>query len=104
MRIENIEVVAAFTVLEAKALDPITVVLQDVAPGKGRLIIECYGRAWTAFWGAMGDSCIEEFVLDVNAEYIANRMGIPKETKSDKAYLLRIVQSVQAALRNKEAR
>lgn len=104
MHIENIEVAAAFTVFDVKALDPITVVLQDVAPGKGRLIIECYGRAWSAFWGAMGDRCIEEFVLSADAEYIANRMYIPKETKSDKAYLLRIVQAVQASLRDKEGR
>lgn len=103
MRIEKIEVAAAFTIFEAKALDPITVVLQDIAPGKGRLIIECYGEAWSGYWGAMGDCCIDDFLLSCDAEYIANRMARAKESKSDKAYRLRIVMAVQESLRQ-EAR
>ncbi|MDD5391165.1 MAG: hypothetical protein PHD37_17650 [Gallionellaceae bacterium] len=98
MRVEIIDN-TAFTIFEAPKLDPITVVLQDIAPKQGRMIIECYGCAWSAYWGGMGNTNIREFILACNAEYIAGKMERPRELKSDKAYLLRIVQAVQHALR-----
>src|SRR5690606_8657631 len=36
-------------------LDPIVVYFEDYAPGRGRITVACYGDAWTAAWGAMGD-------------------------------------------------
>jgi hypothetical protein len=31
-------------------LDPITVILEDLGPSKGKILIECYGQSWAAYW------------------------------------------------------
>jgi len=77
-------------------LDPITVLLRDVAPGSGHLIVECYGKAWSACWGAMGDRDLRTFVTDCHPDYISNRLD-PNCGK----YLLRIVSAMQDALRHR---
>lgn len=102
MRTENIEV-KAFTIFDAPTLDPITVVMRDIAPGKGQLIIECYGLAWSAYWGAIGDRKVKDFVLGCSAEYIVNRMVRPREIKQEQAYLLRIVRAVIESLAAQES-
>lgn len=102
MRIESTERAKVFTVFDAPKLDAVTVVLQDVGPGCGRLVIECYGSAWAGYWGAMGDRELMAFLLDCHPEYIAGRMHPNDRTmkKSEAAYLLRIVESVHLALRS----
>jgi hypothetical protein len=77
-------------------LDPITVLLRDVAPGSGQLIVECYGQAWSAWWGAMGERDLRTFVTDCHPAYISNRLD-PKGGK----YLLRVVSEIQGALRRR---
>lgn len=102
MRIEHSERVKAFTIFDAPKLDPVTVVLQDVGPGCGRLVIECYGSAWSGYWGAMGDRPLLEFLVSCHHEYIAGRMRPTdrKMKKSEEAYLLRILDAVHSALRS----
>jgi hypothetical protein len=101
MRIENTERVKVFTIFDAPKLDPITVVLQDVGPGCGRLIVECYGSAWSAYWGAMGND-IAGFLRGCNTSYIAGKMHpIDRNIKKSEAvYLDRIVEAVHSALRS----
>lgn len=101
MRVEAIKV-EALTIFDAPTLDPVTVILQDVARNHGRLIIECYGKAWSAYWGAMGERSLREFVCGCHADYIANRLiegGFKHRSKKDQ-YVLRIVVAVQEALRS----
>ncbi len=102
MRIENTEAAKVFTIFDAPKLDPITVVLQDIGPGCGRLIVECYGSAWSGYWGAMGDGDLKKFLLDCHPEYIAGRMhsNDRKMKRSEESYLLRIVEAVHSALRS----
>lgn len=90
----------SFTIMDAPGLDPITVVLQDIGPGIGQVIVTCYGLAWTAFWGAMGERTIRQFLCCVEADYIATRMWIPHErrVKHRYAYLVRIIHAVKEAL------
>lgn len=90
------------TITGAPALDPITVFLQDSEPGRGRITVECYGRAWSAFFGAMGGSrSIREFACGVPPEYLADKLWDidKKPTKAAEAYLLRIVTAVVAAVK-----
>lgn len=54
MRVDNSAKTEAFTIFDAPKLDPVTVVLQDLGPGCGRLMVECWGSAWSAYWGGMG--------------------------------------------------
>lgn len=99
MRIEPVTV-EAFTIYDAPTLDPVMVVIQDYHVGSGRLLVECFGIAWSAYWGAMGDRGVRGFVCSCSADYVVNRLwpSHQKRTKKDYAYLTRIVEAVQAAL------
>lgn len=100
MRIEDSKTSRVLTIHDAPKLDPITVVLQDIGPGAGRLIVECYGEAWSAYWGGMGDATLSEFVRDCGPDYITDKLVRPRMLKRDEAYLQRIVDAVQLALRS----
>lgn len=54
----------------ADNLDPITVILKDISKGKGKIIVECYGKSWSAYWGGMGNNTIAEFFSGCDSEYI----------------------------------
>lgn len=93
-----------FMIHGAPALDPVTVVLNDPKPGFGQLIVECYGKAWSAYWTAMGDRKLAQFLIDSDSDYISTRMAADREKKTDARYRLRIIEAVQAALRQEAAR
>jgi len=59
---------------EPYKLDPVTVVLEDFSPSKGRIIIECYGKSWSAGWGAMSGRTVAQFVSDCGADYIISSL------------------------------
>ncbi len=85
---------------EVPQLDDITIVLRDIEPGKGRIMVECFGASWAAYWGAMGTQTIRQFVVSCEAGYVMANMAGPGEQRSKQArdYLLRIVKAVQGAL------
>jgi hypothetical protein len=97
MKISPINI-TAFEITDAHRLDPIRVFMQDFGKGQGRLIIECYGRAWSCFWPAMG-SHLRTFLVQAQACYLENALhsGM-RHNKHDSEYLLRIVKAVQQAL------
>lgn len=88
-------------------LDPITVVLRDIAPGVGEITVSCWGAAWTARFGAMPTEkdgrfmTVRSFCLVVSTAYLANRMinQLHRRTVQNERYLLRIVAAVQEGLR-----
>jgi hypothetical protein len=96
-----------FTVFGGEALDPVLVILQDFGGGRGRLTLECYGQAWSAYWGAMGnDNSLRGFLGGASHEYIGNCLirgvrgsGSNKFIANQERYLLRIVKTVKQALR-----
>lgn len=98
MKIEEMQVPTLY-LTEIPALDPVTVHLQDMGPGRGFITINCYGRSWTYFWGAMGDHKIEEFVAGLDSGYLMNKLAYLDKTKQDRAYLGRICDTVIQALR-----
>lgn len=55
-------------------LDPIRVVLEDIGPRQGRISIECYGKAWSAYWGGMGERTIAEFFSACSVCYLAGKL------------------------------
>lgn len=64
---------------EPYKLDPVTVIIEDLGvraeigdhkTRQGKIIIECYGRSWTAYWGSMGDRTVAQFFNDCNADYL----------------------------------
>jgi hypothetical protein len=105
MRIEPAQKVEAFTIFDRPALDPVTVILQDFG-GSGRIIIECYGLAWSTYFGAIGTETLRQFIATAGKDYLANRIWPPKQrrTKADYGYVERIVEAVQTAIREQQAR
>ena len=60
-------------VTELEGLDPVAAYLEDQGEGRGKITITCYGKAWTAYWGAMGCG-IREFVLSADNGYLINKL------------------------------
>ena len=56
-------------------LDPVSVILEDFEPGKGKIIIECYGQSWSAYWGGMGVKSIANFFCSCDEHYIAKKLS-----------------------------
>src|SRR5689334_6494553 len=94
------------TIEDVPRLDPMRVIVMNYEPFRGRIIIQCYDRAWTGFWGAMGCT-LEKFFVQCNWDYIASNLtcglhGMRKDAaKRDEDYLRRIIEAVQAALRER---
>ena len=72
MKLET-SMVTKLKLTELIDLDPISVILENYDPGKGKIIIECYGRSWSSFWPAMGCS-IEEFFISCDEDYLAKNL------------------------------
>lgn len=58
-------------------LDPVTVILEDIGPhqlaqesNRGKVIIECYGQSWTAYWGNMSKLSVSQFIQGTDDEYL----------------------------------
>jgi len=82
-------------------LDSIRIITQDLGPGEGRVIVECYGMAWAAYFGSMpSGKSILEFLASMDEYYLRNKLTRPKQTKADTEYLGRIASAVHFALRN----
>ncbi|MCU1145752.1 hypothetical protein [Stenotrophomonas maltophilia] len=78
-------------------LDPINVFVQDYELGRGRIVVTCYGQAWCAFWGAMGNRTVMQFVAGCDVDYVAGNMLQGRQTritKREREYTARIAAEV----------
>jgi len=85
-------------------LDPVRVVLENFEPGKGRIIIVCFDAAWVGYWGAMGGRSVQDFFVGCDAGYLASNLlsaGSLSRAKRHETYLVRIIATVQEALRER---
>ena len=69
MKIER-GTVTIIRISEVSGLDPIRVTLDDIAPGKGRINIECWGEAWASYWGGMRTMTIARFFAGCDNDYL----------------------------------
>lgn len=69
MKIETTEVLS-FTITDVERLDPVRVMIENYEPGKGRITITCFGKAWTGAWFAMGGDTVQQFIKRVSTEYL----------------------------------
>jgi len=57
-------------------LDAICVYFEDFGPGRGKIIIECFGDSWANGWGAMGENYnIRKFFLKASNDYLINKLS-----------------------------
>lgn len=75
MKIETTKV-EKILISEIDRLDPVSVVLEDIGPGQGKIIIECYGQSWASSWGGMGkDRTIAQFFCSSSEDYLAGNLS-----------------------------
>lgn len=65
---------------EVKGLDPISVICENTAPGKGKVTVTCYGESWTSFWNAIGKRTIEEFFCACDSDYLIGSLSHESST------------------------
>ena len=61
--------------MESHGIDPVCIFLEDYGPGKGKVTVECYGKAWSSYWPAMGERSVAEFFVGCAAGYVAKKFG-----------------------------
>lgn len=97
MRIESISS-DAFTISDAPALDPITVIFIDIGPERGRMIVTCFDKAWAAYWGATGEPKVRDFVIRSSTDYLVNKLSHEDTKKHEERYLKRIVEAIKQSI------
>jgi len=92
----------AVRIANPPGLDPITFFLIDTGPRTGRLVIECYGSAWSCYWNAIGDRTFEKFLRQADADYLMRSLLQHRHhIGRDGEYLLRIVKVVKQAIQQR---
>lgn len=86
-------------------LDPLTVFLEDFRPGQGQLTVVCWGRAWTHYWGAMGEGYdLAKFISKASTGYIVGKLMLPRDVMLQRAerreekWLTQIVDAIKSKL------
>lgn len=92
-------------------LDPVTVYVTNYKPGQGKIVIECFGEAWTAYWGGMGDNTLQQFFLTCDNAYILGKMlketqqtdfDAINDTAHKKGFSLSVTSDVEVAMQADE--
>lgn len=63
-----------YIITDVPSLDPITVYVTNYTKGRGKIVIESFGEAWTCYWDDMGGRTVEEFVLSCDNDYMLRKM------------------------------
>ena len=100
MRTEVLEV-ECFRIYDAMrrpgrgVIDPITVTLRDVGGG-GQITVECYGEAWSHWFGAIGSKTLREFIAQTDPGYLAGKLvtSTRKVLKREEDYVEDIANAV----------
>ena len=71
MKISQI-LITQLVISELKDLDPVRVIIENIKPGVGSITLTCFGKSWTASWGAMSDRSVQEFFMDCDNSYLIN--------------------------------
>jgi len=61
--------------LKEERLDPIAIYLEDHGIGQGKLIITCFDKSWTYYWGSMGDSNLTDFIISCDNWYLSKKLN-----------------------------
>ena len=86
-------------------LDPVTVFFEDFGNARGQMTVVCWGRAWTHYWGNMGDKTVREFVLKASIGYLVGKLMLPYDVMLKRAepreekWLTQIVEAIKDQLR-----
>lgn len=62
-------------IMESHRLDPIDITLENFEPGKGRITIRCWSRAFSAYWGGMSGKSVEDFFCSCDEGYLSSNLA-----------------------------
>ena len=88
--------------VRVSGLDPITLVLLHVAPERGRLQVECYGRTWNCHLNGLGGRSPKQCLGAMDADELADRLQhgrVRMLALRDREQLRRIAATVLDAIR-----
>ncbi len=71
----SVSTAVTLTLTNLDKLDTVTVYLEDMSPRQGRIVIHCWGKAWAAFWPAMGSRGIAKFYIESDNAYLAKNLA-----------------------------
>lgn len=107
MRIEGTANFESFVIYDAMrspgrgTIDPITVLLRDLG-GKGQIILECYGAAWSHWFGAIGSQTLRQFIASCDEYYLATKLSsctVRRTKNREEEYLQDIARAVIASVK-----
>lgn len=107
MKVTPIEQLDTFVIYDAPmlpnrgVLDPVTVILQDHG-GHGQIIVECYGCAWSTYFGSIGTTTLRQFIAGCDEYYLARRLvcqTVRHATKREENYVRLIAAAVINSLK-----
>lgn len=108
MRIEkDIGITESLTIFDATmppgkgVLDPITIILRDFG-GSGQIIVECYGAAWSHWFGAIGNRSLRKFISEVDKHYLSGKLvctTIRSDKKRERDYVMHIADAIIDAMK-----
>ena len=96
-----------------ESLDPITVYVTNYSLGRGKVVIECYGRVWSCYWGSMGSNTLQKFLIKADADYIlgkmlqkTNQIDFEKinETAEDRGFSIHVEEEIDIGFQGDEMR
>lgn len=89
----------------APGLDPIRVIFQD-GQKSTRLFIQCYDKAWTYYFGSIGEQSGKSFFKSCGVDYLTMKMvdfsATKAKIKREEDYLSRIIQAIKEGLKMEE--
>ena len=71
------------TIFNIEYFNDITFIIEDIPINKGRIIIEVFGEAWSAYWNNMGCDSIKDFILSSSSDYIINSLDAKLKREED---------------------
>ena len=86
-------------------LDPCIAYMRDYRVGQGELTLVCWGRAWSHYWGAMGNHDLRGFILSCSTGYLVGKLMLPydvmlkRSEKREERWLTQIVEALKVQLK-----
>ncbi|MCF1458159.1 MAG: hypothetical protein LPH21_11580 [Shewanella sp.] len=102
MRIDKGQI-QRLNISEVDELPPLTVITENFAPGKGKIIIQLDGDTWSSYWPAMGGRTVEQFFIDIDNDYaIKNLCWALSDTANDEQASIAMIKRQIIKLRRQQ--
>jgi len=67
--------VTKMTVTDIPNLDPVNVFVEEYSANSGKITMECFGDAWSYYWGSIGERSIMEFFCACDNHYLCGKFA-----------------------------